>query len=200
MASNVQKTPFVKSLNNFARSAAQSIVQLLGKSLPASVVDIDPTNTIVTIQFQVQSVYTLPQVTCPVFGPQYLRYPIQKGDLGVAFAADAYLGGVDGLGGGTASLTQQANLSALVFFPVGNSNFSATDNANAVVLYGPDGAIIRDTASKAVATINPNEITLTCGGKTLTINASGITLDGVLWESHVHSVPSGGNTGPPYNL
>lgn len=83
-----------------------------------------------------------------MFGPEYVRYPIVVGCKGVVFPADAYLGGVSGIGGGTADLALPANLSALVFFPVGNSGWAASEAPTKLVLYGPDGAIIR-TADKA---------------------------------------------------
>lgn len=149
MSDLAQKLPFAKSLNELTEAKAGSAIQLLGKSLPASVVEIDATNTIVTIKFEVKSIFTLPQVTCPVAGIQYIRYPITAGDLGVAFAADAYLGGMSGLGGGLATMTALPNLATLVWFPIGNTTLDPTDNVNATVIYGPDGVIIRNNVKPA---------------------------------------------------
>ena len=75
----------------------------------------------------------------PVEGSEYIRLPIQVGDKGWVKAADAYLGGVSGLGGGVASLVRQGNLAALVFAPIGNTNFATVSNANAVTIYGVNG-------------------------------------------------------------
>lgn len=169
MALNQQKTPLARTLNRFAQARAADAIQLLGKALPASVVAVS--GSIVTVKFELLSVYTLPQVTCPLFGPEYIRYPIQPGCLGVVFPADTYIGGVSGLGGGVADLTLPANLSALVFFPVGNANWTPPDDPNAVVIYGPDGAIIRDTGKKSTVTISPTGISMVTQG-TVTINAT----------------------------
>src|ERR1700743_7474 len=123
MTDNAQKTPFQRSMNRFAEQKALSAIQITGKSLPASVVAVD--GSIVTVKFEIQantsnSPFTLPNVTCPLAGPECIRYPTQSGAKGMVVSADAYLGGMSGLGGGVASLGLQANLSALVFFPFGN--------------------------------------------------------------------------------
>jgi hypothetical protein len=140
--SNAQKIPYARALNAAATRKALDAQQLLGKALPCSVVAVS--GSIVTVAFQLKSPFTIPNVTMPMFGPQYIRYPTQVGDLGVTLPADVYLGGISGLGGGIADLTLPANLSALVFFPIASTNWSATEDANAVVIYGPDGAILRD--------------------------------------------------------
>lgn len=137
-----QKLPLARSLNRIAEQQAQNAISILGKALPAQVTAV--AGSIVTIKFLVQSAsMTLPNVTVPVAGSEYVRLPVQVGDLGVVFPADVFLGGVTGLGSGVASLSLPANLSALVFFPVGNKNFSATDDPKKIVLYGPNGGIIR---------------------------------------------------------
>jgi hypothetical protein len=150
MSDNALKTPFHRSLDLHSVNTYLELDNLKGMSLPASVVSVEESNTIVRVKFEVntqvgtQQLLQLPEVTCPVFGPQYLRYPIQVGDQGVCLSATAYLGGVSGLGPGPATLAQPGNLGALVFFPVGNRNFTASENPNAAILYGPDGAIVRD--------------------------------------------------------
>jgi hypothetical protein len=192
MASNAQKTPFARTMNDFAQGKALDAIQLLGKALPASVVAV--AGSIVTVKFEVASAFTLPQVTCPMFGPEYIRYPTQVGDKGFVVPSDAYLGGMSGLGGGVADLTLPANLSALVFFPIASSRWSATDNANAVVIYGPDGVIIRDTAAGAKITVAPTSITLACGGHTIVINSTGVIIDGKVFLTHEHTgVTTGGS-------
>jgi len=211
MANSEQKTPFALSVSRFAERKVLERIQTIGQSLPASVAAlVGSTNTIVTVNFEVQSGFTLPQVTCPVFGPEYIRYPIQVGVKGAVFPVGAYMGGMSGLGGGVADLTQRANLSTLVFFPCGNTNFSATDDPNAVVIYGPDGAILRNTGSTSQLRVQPHlvsatsdtEISLTVGGHSIVINASGVTIDGILWDTHEHtgvqtgSSKTGGPTSP----
>jgi hypothetical protein len=202
MTGNALKTPFTRSLNMAAQRRALDAIQLQGKALPASVVAVS--GSIVTVKFELSGPYTLPPVTCPLFGPEYIRYPVQIGDAGVVFPADAYLGGVSGLGGGVADLTIPANLSALVFFPVANKAWSAPDNANAVVIYGPDGVILRNTANTASIKVGPSGITLTDpNGNVIAMGSAGIkfTAGGVTVgaTTHDHSgVTSGtGTSGPP---
>ncbi len=149
MADNAQKTPIQHTLNRWADGKINSAQALLGKAVPASALSVDATGTIVTVKLEVQQQpFTFPEVTCPVYGPQWVRWPIQPGDPGVCFPADYYMGGMSGLGDGVASLSQMMNLGTLVWFPIGNTNFGDTDNPNAVVIYGPDGTIIRDRDKK----------------------------------------------------
>ena len=183
MADNSQKTPLGRSLNVFAAKRAQDAIQLAGKALPCSVVSVD--GAIVTVNFEVNSPFTLPDVTIPLFGPEYIRYPIQPGDNGVVLPADAYLGGVSGLGGGVADLTLPANLSALVFLPIGNTEWSAVD-PQSVTLYGPNGVVLKDTSGATTFVLTPTSITMvsqqsvtaTCGGTTMTLTPSGWSLSG----------------------
>ncbi|WP_440867841.1 hypothetical protein [Symbiopectobacterium purcellii] len=35
--------------------------------------------------------YVFPQVTIPLFGPQYIRYPKQPGDKGIVIPADGFV-------------------------------------------------------------------------------------------------------------
>ena len=147
-AGNWQKIPLARSLNQFAEKKIRGAMALLGNVLPAQVVSVS--NSIVTVKFLLaattNSPYTLPNVTVPIAGPEYVRMPTQIGDKGVVIPSDVYLGGVSGLGGGTADLSLQANLSSLIFLSIGNKNFSATDDPNAVVIYGPNGTILRNIA------------------------------------------------------
>lgn len=175
MSGNFQKTPFTESMSRFSESKAAAALQLTGRELPCSVVSVQ--GAIVTVKFEVQDpVITLPNVTVPLFGPEYIRYPIQPGDKGVVFSLDAYIGGMSGLGSGVASLTQPSNLSALVFFPIGNNKWVAVD-PQAVVLYGPNGIVLRDTNSGCTFTLRPTGITI--DGPMVTINCP-VTINGVV--------------------
>lgn len=180
-ANNAQKTPFTRTINEFALRKATDAIQLLGKALPASVVSV--TNSIVTVNFELNTTFTLPQVTVPIATSQYRREPTQVGDLGVVRPADVHLGGITGLGGGTADLTVPANLSALVWEPVANQNWSATDDANAYLIYGPNGAIIRDTGKNCIVTLDQTQITLS-GKNEVTIKV-GNSVSVILTSSQV---------------
>lgn len=220
MASNAQKIPLARSFNQIAQKQALSAIQVLGKVLPCSVVAVS--GSIVTVKFEINTTFTLPPVTIPMFGPEYIRYPTQVGDKGVVLPSDVYLGGVSGLGGGTASMSLQANLSSLVFMPIANKGWSTTDDPNSVVIYGPDGVIIRTVAKDSIITVGTGTITIKAGsivfdgpvtfndpatgaggvinfGST-TINAGNITSNSKnVGSTHVHSgVTAGGaDTGAP---
>lgn len=157
MADNAQKTPIGLSLNNFARAKAQTAIQKLGKSLPATVVK--AMGSIVQVNFEVQSGFTLPNVTIPLIGCEYARPPIQFGCKGFVIAADAYLGGMSGLGGGIADLRTQFNLTALVFAPIGNTGWTTVD-PNAYTIYGPNGVVLRTQDGTISLTLTPAGITI----------------------------------------
>jgi hypothetical protein len=154
-----QKTPTAQYLSQFAAKVVARFIAQLGKSLPCEVVSV--AGPIVTVKFNVTSQYTLPQVTIPIFGPEYVRYPTQVGDLGVCFPVDTGIGPTTGLGTGTPVLSQkQGNLSNLVFFPVGSKSWSATDDPRAVVIYGPSGVILRTVLKDSVLTVATGKMTL----------------------------------------
>lgn len=224
--SEQQKTPMVDGLNRWAQDLVDSTGQLAGKAWPASVTKIDASGTIVTIKFEMTDIpYTLPEVTCALVGPKYIRYPIQVGDSGYVVPGDAYLGGVTGLGGGTADLTPQLNLANLVFHPTGNKNFDAVTDPQAVEVSGPNGAIIQtqDKENRLVVDstgihfytkaglsidMTKNGLTLTFAGNTISIDANGIKIDGTagggtmidgkifLPHTHANVTPGSGNSGP----
>lgn len=187
MASNAQKIPFQSALNRFATRKVADLQQQLGKSLPCSVVSVN--NSIVTVKFELDSdLFTLPQITIPVFGPEYIRYPLQVGDKGVTVATDLRLGGVSGLGSGNASLTPPSNLTALYFMPIANANWSATDDPNRVVIYGPNGAVLRSTNGPANIVVGLNDVY---------INGT-LWLNGFAYLGHKHiGVQTGGGTSGP---
>lgn len=170
--SNAQKIPFTRSLDRHAVKRIEDAMQREGQSLPCSVVSVS--GSIVTVRFEVLGLFTLPQVTVPLFGPEYIRYPIQPGDKGVAFAASARLGGMSGLGDGVADLGQPSNLGALVFFPIGNATWGAVD-PESVTIYGPNGVVLRNTGSDTVITLTPSGVTVVAQNL-FTVSTSGCTL------------------------
>lgn len=225
MADNAQKTPLVSTLNDFVIDTFESFEQLLGKAVPASITAIDKTGTIVTVQFEVKSIYTLPPVTCPLAGPEYIRYPLKVGDKGMVVPSDLYLGGVSGLGDGVADLTPQANLGAVVFMPFGNTKFDPIDDPKSVVIYGPSGVILRTsdgevklildhggihfrTQAGLNVDITRDGMTFTFAGNTIVMDEGGIRIDGrntggtmidgqiFLLHTHDGVTPGAGDTGP----
>ena len=174
---------------------------------------------IVTVAFDVLDMPNLPQITIPMAGAEYVRYPVQIGDKGFTTAADVYMGGVSGIG--TAQSANNGNTgnlsSVLVFVPASSTKWSKAENHNAVIVYGPDGVIIRDTKKSATITLKPGSIMLQVGSTMITLTAGGITSRGnwthqgtitttgdvragaISVDNHVHvGVQSGNsNTGKP---
>jgi hypothetical protein len=175
MAENYAKLWVQKSANQLAINRVQQAIENLGRALPCRVVKV--TGSIVTVAFEVNSApFTLPNITIPKAESNWVRMPTQEGDFGYTAPADAYLGGVSGLGGGTATLTRPGNLSALVFTPVSNRNSPPIDQ-NAAQIQGPNGAIIKTTSGTTSSVVTNQEgTTITFGTTTLVVNASGITL------------------------
>ena len=214
MSDNSLRTPLGSSLNSLALRRAEDAIQVTGKSLPASVVSVN--GSIVTVRFELDSSpFTLPNVQVPLATCEYSRPPIQPGCLGRVTPTDAYMGGVTGLGGGVADLTQRANLATLVFEPVASLDWSPVDG-NVFTLYGPQGVTLRDEASQCVFRLTPHGITInfadgsiiSFGNGTNNITLTNMNLilvngdvvaDGVGLKTHVHSgVQTGSsNTGLP---
>ena len=190
-SNNAIKQPFVQSLQQWGQGLTTQQIEKIGQSLPCSVAAVD--GAIVTVNLLLQDFYPLPMVTVPIAESIYVRLPVQVGDLGFTASATAYLGGVSGLGGGAAGPWQPANLSAMVFFPLGNKAWPAAPDPNALLLQGPNGVTIRDLGGKSTVTLTP-------GGIVITLQAGDdLVVNGVSFLHHVHSgVTTGGSdTGPP---
>lgn len=170
--SNAQKLSLSRSLNRVGHIKVLDAIQITGKSLPCSVTAVS--GSIVTVKFELEPSkmpFTLPEVTVPHAGPEYIRYPTQVGDKGVVISIDTYLGGISGLGGGVADLAVRGNLSALIFLPVASTDWFTTPDAEAVVVYGPNGVILRDTKGDTTVVVTKESITLTVpDGNTVTVN------------------------------
>ena len=152
----------------------------------------------------------------PVVGPEFLRFPLKAGVKGYLLPSDYYLGGMSGLGGGTARLTRQGNLSSLVFFPIGNSGNSPMEDPEKTELYGDTGVILKskdggvkliidkDTGLRLLLdgvelmTLNSGGLSLMFQGKGIFIDENGTNVDGVNFLPHQHTGVDIGpsNTGP----
>jgi len=194
------RKPLGQSLNDLSRQRALDAIQLLGKALPASIVAVNKAGAIVTVKFELGAIpFTLPRVKVPVLTSEYIRAPLPVGCRGFVIPADAYLGGMSGLGGGTADLTQQSNLGALVFAPIGNLGFQDV-GPNVVTLYGPGGVTIRDSGGTCKIELTPGGIVITLpGGGNVTVVGGDVIADGISLKTHRHSAvqPGGGTSGPP---
>jgi hypothetical protein len=193
-----KKLNFGRNMNSFTENKIADAMQMAGKILPAEIVS--QSGKMVTVSFLLRDIpYTLPHVTIPLFGPQYIRYPMQPGDRGIVIPADTYLGGVSGLGGGTADLTPPANLGALVFLPISNTEWQDVDG-EVVTIYGPEGITLRDASSNTTFLLTPDSITIaapssfkvTVGDTILNLTPAGWSLSGASGSI----VDEAGNTSP----
>lgn len=176
-----QKLNFGRNMNRFAEKKLEDALQKVGKILPARVVKQD--GRMVTVAFELRDTpFVLPQVTVPLFGPQYIRYPMQPGDKGIVIPADTYLGGVSGLGGGIADLTPPDNLSSLLFLPISNTEWEGVDG-QVVTIYGPEGVTIRDAGSNTTFLLTPDSITIVTPAQfKVTVGSTVFTLTDGMWS------------------
>jgi hypothetical protein len=222
MADNFSKLWLQKSQNQLAINRAAQEIQKQGRALPCRVTAVS--GSVVTVEFEMDtSPWTLPPVTIPKAESNWVRMPTQVGDLGYTAPADVYLGGISGLGKGIARFIRRGNLSNLVFTPVSNANSPPID-PNAAQVQGPNGAIIRTTTGTTSSVVtDQNGTTITFGTTTFVLNATGITLtvggQTFTWggsqavstlpiqapdvilpngavNTHFHTDPQGGDTGP----
>lgn len=172
--SDAQKYPFVQGLMNVVKTQSDDRAAIEGRSLPCHVVSVK--GQIVTVQFDMlPDGVQYPQVTIPIATFPYIRYPIQVGDRGVTVAADVSLRGVSGLGTGIASRAFTMSLVPLFFIPLSNSGWSEED-PNKIVLYGPDGAILKTEDGASSITVEPGKISQQADA--IYLNAKDIYLGG----------------------
>lgn len=139
------KKPMAPGLQRAMRDRSDDQIQIEGKSLPCTITAIVGPG-LVQVKFEIQSGFTLPEVTVPVQASQFVQVPFFVGMPGIVQAADASLYGVSGRGG-VASLVKQGNLACLAFTPVGATSWTSPIISNAVDVHGPAGAVIRDDAN-----------------------------------------------------
>lgn len=202
--STEKKLSFAGNMHSFAANKIAQAQLMAGKVLPAEIVK--RTENMVIVQVLLRDVpYTIPHLTVPLFGPEYIRYPLQPGDKGILIPADTYLGGISGLGGGTADLTPPANLSALTFLPISNTEWESVD-PNVLTMYGPEGVTLRDSGSKTTFLLTPTSITIatpeqfkvTVGGTAFTLTGNSWALtgqSGTIQDSDASTSPSIMHTG-----
>ncbi|HHL2710439.1 TPA: phage baseplate protein [Yersinia enterocolitica] len=154
--SDSQKFPFVRAMANMVNTIAQDNAAIRGQALPCHVVAVQ--GQIVTIQFEIlPDGVQYPQITIPIATFAYIRYPIQVGDKGVTVPADVSLRGVSGLGAGMASPSLYPSLTPLFFVPIANSKWS-DDEPDKLVLYGPDGAIMKTEKGDASVVVETGAV------------------------------------------
>lgn len=175
--SNAQKHSMTRLLSTLIDEHTRSRMDMKGRELPCHVVDVS--GQIVTVQFDMlPEGINFPQITIPVATFPYIRYPIQPGDRGVTIAADVSLRGVSGLGTGMATLSYSMSLTPLFFVPLANKDWSDEDPQK-IVLYGPDGAILKTEGGSSSVTVAPEEIRLK--SKAVYLEAEDIFMNGKIY-------------------
>jgi len=190
--SQAQKTPFSTSIGNFVSGQIQDALFGQGQVLPATVIEVGIDgvgNSIVTVNFDVFTEFTLPPVVCPIIGSEYVRVPIQIGDSGICISASVLLGGISGLAEGVLpSLINSGNLSSLVFVPISNALWTPPVDPTSLLLQGLGGVVIQDMEGQTTLKLTPEGVVLNAqtaivfevGGNSVTINESGIDIVGAL--------------------
>jgi len=186
------KQPVYRTLTNGIRGRINDAIQLTGRALPCHVVKV--LGALITVQFDISSQYTLPTVTVPLFGPEYIRYPIKTGDRGQVIPCDARIdyssGQTNAIAGIDASTT--GNLSAVFFMPLGNKNWVVVDPTQ-VTVYAPNGVLIRDTGSAAKINLLPGSITISLGSSTWEMTPGGVTVTTPVYTVNAPSIVLNGN-------
>jgi hypothetical protein len=179
MSSIDQKISFAQSINLFADRKINDALQGYSQSFPCYVTSVN--GSIVTVKFDVNvpDGITLPEVTCPVAGSEYIRYPIQPGCKGYCIPADVSLRKASGLGTGTPDLSDPGNLTALVFFPFGNTAFFAV-NGEYLFMYGETGVEITTKNQDCKLTLTSTGIIIDLNGGNLVVNNGNTTMNGNL--------------------
>jgi len=203
------------NLNQLAINRATEVMAQRGASLPCHVTAVS--GSIVTVAFDVDSApWTLPEITIPKAESPWYRQPTQIGDTGITIAADVYHGIISGMGGELPKIgVVPGNFSALIFLPVSNKNTPPSDQ-DAAIVSGPNGAVLETTVGTVSSVVtNQTGTTITFGGVTLVVNATGITgtigtqhfsltnagffINGLNFGTHHHTgvTIGSGNTGGP---
>lgn len=172
--SNSQKIPLNRALAEYQKRWQLADRTLEGKSLPCHVTAVN--GAIVTVKFDIlPGDFNIPEVTIPVFGPEYIRYPIQIGDKGVTISASVSIKNISGLGVGLPNMSLPPSLTALYFMPVSNIEWSPQDGKK-VVVYGPEGVICKDSEGTATVIIEQDKVTI--NAKEIYLNGTVIHLNG----------------------
>ncbi|MCO4880240.1 hypothetical protein [Paraburkholderia caribensis] len=181
------KRPFTDTLSGYTRQASERSHNIRGRSWPCTVVSVN--GSIVTVQFQVTSQWTLRNTTMPVIGSEYIRLPIQPGMKGYAIPADTTLGAMSGLGPDAPpdETVLPGNLNSLVFAPMGNARWLAPHDPNKIELYGPSGFDIHHQTQPVSMVGSDADLMLSALSSfikiedgVITIKAAQIILDGEL--------------------
>ena len=137
----------IAGFSRLVENKAKENKALDSESLPCSIVSISDNWAMVRVKFELED-KQLPEVEMPVFMFGKVRFPIAVGDKGVARASNRYLGGVSGLGGGTANSAIIGNLTGLVYEPISNTEWVQVKTEYLTVLTDISDNVYRFTATR----------------------------------------------------
>ena len=203
-----KRFPVAENLSSIIDYRISSTDQRSGYQLPCTVVDVDDTKGFVTVKFELQNTpFNLPQITIPVQGWEYIRYPIKVGDPGVTISADVDLISISGGQSRQPDFNPSSNLNTvLMFVPIRNERTFVSPNPNATVIYGPDGVVLFDyffDTTHSTVTVSPTMLKMQHDSASIEISGGQVKITGTLiingtaYLSHKHSgvQTGGGNTG-----
>lgn len=147
MADNSKKVPLALSVDAAGKQRAGDAISLLGMDLPCHVVKRE--GQIVTIAFDVNGPWNLPNQQVPIHTGAHDWLPIKVGTKGVVKSCDVYLGGVSGLGSGTADFSRRATFATQVFIPATNKEWQPPGGGHTDdrIIQGEKGTLLLGKAS-----------------------------------------------------
>jgi hypothetical protein len=166
---NAQKLNFAETMDRHFAARYDASKSIGGQALPAQIVSIDSTGTIVTVKFPMKDpggsstlraqfplyVLTLPQMEMPVATDLWGIPPLQVGDQGYCLPCDYSIDGVSGYTNEQTSFTKQPNLSTLVFHPIGNVKASEREHADKYFVSGPTGVHLKSINGNVEVKVGP---------------------------------------------
>lgn len=225
MTDLTKKLSFAQNLSSAVQNVVDQTMSMYGNQLPCTVVETD--GRFVTVNFEVvNTTLPLPQITIPIAGWQWMRYPVQVGDAGVTVSIDVNVAFIAHVVNGKTTMVPSGNFGpTLLFLPVMQKDMFTAPDPNALIGYGPNGVQLFDydptkqpdeninsllkVTPTSVNIILKSGIAINISGDTISIEASNVnimgdvTISGILkaggieFNTHYHSDPQGGNTGGP---
>lgn len=196
-----KRLPLNYALNRMIDKGVDNALESQGQSLPCEVIAVN--GPFVTVRFLMAAstndnttVYTLPDVTMPVIGSEYIRVPLRArvrdvpGTRGIALSCSVGIGAASGTNDQTylgpsplPMFNEPGNLSAMVFIPIGNMEWKLFP-ADTMALYADFLGALIEISHDAVTvnvgyTYDPDTNTRT-GGTVFKVDSSGVSIVGNL--------------------